>query len=149
MTILSVTILVTCYTLAAGQQHIYHGNRVSTAVRLGRDLIEEIAGRAYRERGTASTATLGPETGEETRADFDDVDDYKNFAEAPGSLVDAGGISYPAPDQVFRRRVNVTRGNQNVPELGRSFPGLTVTVSVQAPTGEQWHFARFIPEPGQ
>jgi hypothetical protein len=149
MTILSVTVLVTCYTLAAGQQHIHYGNRVATAVRLGRDLIEEIAARDFRERGTTATSPLGPETGETSRADFDDVDDYKNYNEAPGTLADAAGVLYPAADQVFRRKVQVTRKNQSVSSLGRTFSGLDVSVTVHAPDGQQWQFTRFILEPGE
>ena len=149
MTILSVTVLVTCYTLAAGQQHIYHGNRIATAVRLGRDLLEEIAARNFRERGTAASAPIGPEAGEVSRAAFDDADDYKGYVESPGALADAAGVLYPAADQAFRRRVLVARKTQIVSNLGRSFSGLGVTVSVQAPTGEQWSFTRFIPEPGE
>src|SRR4051812_32232603 len=74
MTILSVIVLVTCYTLAAGQQHIYEGNRLATAVRLGRDLLEEITARGYRD--PSGTTNFGPESDELTRAAFDDVDDY-------------------------------------------------------------------------
>ena len=147
LTILSVTMLVTCYALTAGQQHIYYGNRIATAVRLGRDLIEEITSRDYRDR--SGSATLGPETGETSRADFDDVDDYQNFSDGPDTLTNAAGTPYPAADQVFKRKVTITKGNQNVSDLGRTFSGLTVKVTVQGPGGEQWTFTRFIPEPGQ
>jgi len=147
MTILSVIVLVTCYTLAAGQQHIYEGNRLATAVRLGRDLLEEITARSYRD--PSGTSNFGPESDELTRAAFDDVDDYKNYAEAPGSLADATGTPYPPADQVFSRKVNVTKSPVSVSDLGGQFNGLTVTVTVQAPTGQQWVFQRFIPEPAQ
>jgi prepilin-type N-terminal cleavage/methylation domain-containing protein len=147
MTILSVIVLVTCYTLAAGQQHIYEGNRLDTAVRLGRDLLEEITARNYRD--PSGTTNFGPEPDELTRAAFDDVDDYQNYSEAPGALKDATGTPYPATDQVFSRKVTVTQGNLSVTDLGGQFKGLTVKVTVQAPTGQQWVFQRFIPEPTQ
>lgn len=154
MTILSVVVLVTCYTLAAGEQHLYEGNRIGTAVRLGRDLLEEIVARDYRDRSTTGNGNgngnnLGPESDELTRAQFDDVDDYQNYTEAPGALVGATGALYPAADQVFRRKVTITKGNLNVTDLGTQFSGLTVKVIVTAPTGQQWVFQRFIPEPAQ
>jgi len=150
MTILSVVVLVTCYTLAAGEQHLYEGNRIGTATRLGRDLLEEIVARDYRDRSPTNNGNnLGPESGELTRAQFDDVDDYQNYNEAPGALVDATGALYPAADQVFRRKVTITKGNLSVIDLGTPFSGLTVKVIVTAPTGQQWVFQRFIPEPAQ
>jgi hypothetical protein len=147
MTILSMIVLVTCYTLAAGQQHVYEGNRIATAARLGRDLLEEITARSYRD--PSGTTNFGPEADELTRAAFDDVDDYQNYNEAPGSLVDATGTPYPAADQGFSRKVNVTKAPLSVSDLGGSFNGVTVKVTVQAPTGQQWVFTRFIPEPAQ
>jgi prepilin-type N-terminal cleavage/methylation domain-containing protein len=147
MTILSVIVLVTCYTLAAGQQHIYEGNRLATAARLGRDLIEEISARSSRD--PSGTTNFGPEPDEMTRAAFDDVDDYKNYSEPAGSLVDATGTPYPAADQVFSRSVSINKAPLNVSDLGGQFNGLTVKVTVQAPTGQQWVFTRFIPEPAQ
>lgn len=149
MTILSVVVLVTCYTLAAGQQHLYEGNRVGSAVRLGRDLLEEIVARDYRDRVGGNGNSLGPEADELTRAQFDDVDDYQNYTEAPGALVDATGTLYPAADQVFRRKVTISKGNLTVTDLATQFTGLTVKVTVTAPTGQQWVFQRFIPEPPQ
>jgi len=149
MTILSVVVLVTCYTLAAGQQHLYEGNRAGSAVRLGRDLLEEIVARDYRDRTGGNGGSLGPESDELTRAQFDDVDDYQNYTEAPGALVDATGTPYPAADQVFRRKVSISKGNFSVSDLGTQFTGLTVKVTVTAPTGQQWVFQRFIPEPPQ
>jgi prepilin-type N-terminal cleavage/methylation domain-containing protein len=147
MTVLSFAVLATCYALAAGQQQVHDGDRTAAAVRLGTDLLEEIAARDYRDRG--GTPVFGPEPDELTRAAFDDVDDYQNYSEAPGSLADATGTRYPAADEVFARNVTVTPETQSVPERGRSFTGLRVAVTVRAPGGEQWTFSRFIPEPGQ
>jgi len=78
-----------------------------------------------------------------------EVDDYQNYNEAPGALVDATGALYPPADQVFRRKVTITKGNLSVIDLGTPFSGLTVKVIVTAPTGQQWVFQRFIPEPAQ
>ena len=145
MTILSVIVLVTCHTLAAGHEHIHYGDRVATAARLGSDMLEEIAARDYRDPVTP--ANFGPEAGE-ARAQFDDVDDYNGYAEAAGSVKDFAGNAYPADEQVFSRRVMVTATTKTIPDLGRDFPGVLVAVTVRASNGQQWQFSRFIPEPG-
>jgi prepilin-type N-terminal cleavage/methylation domain-containing protein len=144
MTILSIVVLVTCHTLAAGQEHVYAGDRIAVAARLGRDMLEEIASREYRDPTTPTS--FGLESGETTRAQFDDVDDYDKYNENLGALADFAGNAYPTADQKFSRRVTVAAATQTM--LGRDFPGVSVTVTVRARTGEQWQFKRFIPEPG-
>jgi prepilin-type N-terminal cleavage/methylation domain-containing protein len=146
MTILSVVVLVTCHTLAAGHEHVHYGDRRSTAVRIGRDMLEEITARPYRDLATPTH--FGPETSETMRTHFDDVDDYHGYAEALGSLTDFAASAYPEHDQAFSRSVTVTAATTTVTDLGRNFPGLSVVVTVRARSGEEWQFSRFIPEPG-
>jgi prepilin-type N-terminal cleavage/methylation domain-containing protein len=146
MTILSVVVLVTCHTLAAGHEHVHYGDRRSTAVRIGRDMLEEITARPYRDLATPTN--FGPETGETMRAHFDDVDDYHGYAEAFGALTDFAASAYPAHDQAFSRSVAVTAATKTVADLGRTFSGLSVVVTVKARNGEEWQFSRFILEPG-
>ena len=68
---------------------------------------------------------------------------------AAGGAETRTGTLYPAADQVFRRKVSVSKVNLTVSDLGTQFTGLTVKVTVIAPTGQQWVFQRFIPEPPQ
>lgn len=153
MTILSVVVLVTCHTLAAGHQHVHQGDRIAVAARLGRDMLEEIAAREYRD--PTIPTNFGPETGE-ARATFDDADDYHGYSEAAGVLTDFAANAYPADHQAFARRVTVTATSQTVvfrdpltnADVPRSFPGLSVVVTVQSSGGGEWQFSRFIPEPG-
>jgi len=49
---------------------------------LATELIAEIAAQDYEEPG-AAVGTFGPESGENTRASFDDVDDYDGWTEKP------------------------------------------------------------------
>ena len=144
MTILSMVVLVTCHVLVAGQEHIRYGDRIATAARLGNDMLEEIASREYCDPNTPTN--FGPEAGE-TRAQFNDADDYNGYAESAGSLRDFAGNVYPADAQAFSRSVTVTATTQTIADLSRSFPGLSVVVTVRAANGDQWQFSRFIPEP--
>ena len=144
LTILSVTVLAATMTLSAGAQHDRRGDLASIAARLGRDLLEEITSREDREPVTAPV--FGRETGETTRALYDDVDDYHNFNEPRGTLTNFAGVLYAPTDQQFSRSTRVTSAPVNVTDLGRSVNGLTVEVTVTSGSGERWVFTRFIPE---
>ena len=124
-------------------------NRLDTAIRssamlLGRDMLEEITSRAYAE--PVSAPAFGPEFGEINRALYDDVDDYNGLSEARGAVATVEGALYAAQDQQFARAVTVTAGAINVADLGRNIIGLTVVVTLTAEGGERWQFTRFIPE---
>jgi prepilin-type N-terminal cleavage/methylation domain-containing protein len=145
LTILSVTVLAATTALSAGAQHDRRGDRAAVAARLGRDMLEEVTSRAYRE--PVSAPAFGPEFGETTRAAYDDVDDYHGLAEARGAVANVDGAPYTAHEQGFTRGVTVTAGAINVAELGRSVNGLTVVVTLTSESGERFEFTRFIPEP--
>lgn len=143
LTILSVTVLAATMTLSAGAQQDSRGNLASIAARLGRDLLEEICSREYRE--PVSAPVFGPEFGE-TRAQYDDIDDYRGFSESRGDVENFAGIKYPQHDQRFTRSVSVTAGAVHVAELSQNVNGLTVVVTLRSEGGESWQFTRFIPE---
>jgi hypothetical protein len=143
--VLAAVMLALLATMTAGQQHVHSADRSVRAARLAQDLFEEIAARSYSE--PVSVATFGPEPDESGRISFDDVDDYSGYSEAPGALVDFGGRPCDAADQVHGRSVTVAYATQDLVDVGRVMPGRLVTVSIDGPDGDQWHFARFIPQP--
>jgi MSHA pilin protein MshD len=56
---------------------------IQTASVFGRDLLEEVISKSYDERNNSPWSNpLGPD-GSETRATYDDVDDYDGFVENP------------------------------------------------------------------
>lgn len=74
---------------------IFAQNRVgeqSIGQWLADGLLSEVVARAYKE--DAALSELGPDSGEVSKADFDDVDDFCNWSESPPQL--AGGT--PMPD---------------------------------------------------
>src|SRR5678816_1455386 len=71
--ILGGVVTATSLTLTTGNDHLARADRVSRAARLGRDLMEEILSKSYQDPN--QTPIFGPESGEATRAAFDDVDD--------------------------------------------------------------------------
>jgi hypothetical protein len=107
--------------------------------------MEEITSKAYDD--PVQTPLFGPEPGETSRTTFNDVDDYRAYTEPLGGLIDVTGQLYPDVDQQFSRSVSVVGSTQNVTALGGAIPGLTITITLQHRSGEQWVFTRFIPEP--
>ena len=145
LTILSVAVLAVSHAAATGQQQAHHADDAARAVRLARDLADEILSKPHTDPG--GSAVFGPEPGETTRTQFDDADDYHNHAEAAGQLKDFTGAAYASADQLFTRDVTVTAGGQTVPALGVTVPGVTVTIRVQKAGGVKCEINRFIPAP--
>ena len=145
MTILSVALLAVGYTAIAGQQQQRHADEYSRAARLAEDLMEEILSLSYTDPD--ATPAFGPETGEGTRKNVDDVDDFHGFNEPAGNLRDATDAKYGSAEQAFSRSVTVTAGGQAIADLGRTIGGVTVTVQVRDARGVVWQFDRFIPKP--
>ena len=99
--------------------------------------------RAYRD--PAETDVFGRESGEVSRTQFDDVNDYHTHSEAAGQQRDVTGTLYPAEQQGFVRRVSITAATQAI--LSRTYTGVLVTVTVEEPQGKTWQLTRFVPEP--
>src|SRR5436190_12254159 len=59
-------------------------NESSTALELGRQLLEEIAAKPFVDPRDGST-TLGPESGETSRSLYDNADDYNGFTDSTAS----------------------------------------------------------------
>lgn len=145
VTILSFSVLVISYTVVAVQAQADAGDSLARAARLAHDLLEEIVSRPFDDPGGASQP--GPEPGETRRHQFDNVDDYADYAESPGQLTDPAGTLHDPAWQVCGRSVTVVNSTQAMPDLGASFAGLLVTVTITEPKTGQWQFSRFIPRP--
>jgi hypothetical protein len=74
---------------SAARTRAADGNR-RTAVLLAQQLMAEVQQQQYKEPSLLNIL-FGPELGESTRADFDDVDDYNNYKEKPP--LDRNGVA--------------------------------------------------------
>ena len=146
MVVLSVAVFAILSTLLAGEQQLQEADHALAASRLARDLLEEIAARAYEDPEEPGKMP-GPEQGETSRTLFDDCDDYDKFHESAGDARNAAGTLYGRNQQVFKRRVNVTQATQTIASLGATVPGLLVEVTVEDSGGRTWTYNRFIPQP--
>jgi hypothetical protein len=129
VTLLSGVFLAVSYTFVAAHQHLHHSDGELRAVRLGKDLMEEIV---------SSPAGY--------RDPFTRVSDYHGYTELPGMLSNFTGRLYPSQDQSYRRGVTVEPVEQSIEELNRSFSGQLITVTVTHQRGQKWEFVRFIPD---
>jgi Tfp pilus assembly protein PilV len=146
MVVLSVAVFALLSTLVAGEQQLQEADHALAASRLARDLLEEIVARPYEDPEDPGKV-LGPEAGEANRTLFDDCDDYDKYKESPGEARNAAGNPYPANQQVFKRRVEITQATNTIASLGATVPGLLVEVTVEDSGARTWTYTRFIPQP--
>jgi len=117
---------------AARGRQIQNARRCGPA--LARQLLVEVLTAAYVDPNGAPV--FGPETGETTRADFDDVDDYNGWSECPPRRQDGTAMADLAG---WRRSVSVQYVNVDNPDqVAGSDTGLKrVTVTVIDPAGRR------------
>lgn len=84
------------------------------------------------------SATLGPESGE-TRARYDDVDDYNGLSDDPP--LDAEGNARPGYAG-YRADVSVAYAGSELPNLGNG-DAKRITVTITTPQGESFAFAAY------
>ena len=80
--------------LLASYTSMYHTTDAvdrALAAGIAEQLLDEITGLPYKEKGTSAYSVLGPEAGETTRLSFDDLDDYNGYSET-GVLADRWGV---------------------------------------------------------
>lgn len=157
---LIVTILVTAIALTALGVGLLTASRNSAdpiismrAAALAQAYIDEIQSKRFDENSgnggvtrcgetgqPACSVTLGSDAGE-TRASYDDVDDYHGLDESPPQNVLG---SNPAQYDGFRVRVSVSYGGGELASFGTSITDLKrITVTVTTPVGADFVFATY------
>ena len=143
--ILTFTVAALAQAIVAGQMQTYAALHDARAVALAETLLDEVLAMPYDDPDGASAA--GPESGEVTRADFDNLDDYHGYTQSASAIVDPTDVAYPDEYQGFTRSVDVTYGTLSITDFGGDQSGLTVTVTVSEPGGRSWTLTRWVPEP--
>lgn len=102
---------------------------------LGRQLLAEIMQTRYQD---LINPTFGNESGENSRSQYDDVDDYDGYKENQGCLY-ADGTSIPGAGS-WKRKVTVDWVQLVDPtSKSNSETGLKrITIKVTSPTGKTW-----------
>lgn len=147
--VLIAAMIVAIISIAVGEAivsgHKQTDNAMAThrAAALADSLIERVVALPYSDPDGASNN--GPESGESGYSAFDNVDDYHNYSETAGNLVDASGAAWPAEYQTYTRSVRVASETLNVTALGGAHAGVTVTVTVTMPDGRLLSVQRWVP----
>ena len=81
----------------------------------------------------ACTSTLGPDTGEPSRQQYDDVDDYDNLTEAPPRSLVTGSVLNPVYDG-YQIQVSVTYAGSEI-SLANNRLAKRITISITTPLG--------------
>lgn len=143
--ILAFAVSAIAQSISAGQMQTYEAMHDLRAMSLVEALMEEIQSKEYEDPQGAVTA--GPDSGETTRALYDNADDYHGFTETQGNCADAAAVAYGGNFVRFSRSATATYGSITVTGLGAAITGLTVTVTVTDHRGMTWTSTRFIPQP--
>ena len=143
--ILSFVTIGIVQAVSAGQSRTLDALKRSRAQALAEVMLEEILAKPYAD--PEGDTGFGPDAGEASRADFDNIDDYHGYIESAGALADHAASAYSTDYQSLSRSVSVVAVTNSVADLGGDHAGVQVTVSVNEPGGRVWSVQRFVPEP--
>ncbi len=143
MAILGIGVVAVSAALTAGTQQSVAVADIRLATELAEAMMEEILALPWDDPGGASAP--GPEAGE-TRASFDNVDDFAGYSEAAGAVVDATGTAYAAAYSRLARAVSQSAASLQPGAFGTAVSGLQVTVTVTQDGNTLASITRFIPE---
>jgi Tfp pilus assembly protein PilV len=128
-------------SLGASYQQNESVEQMATSVALARELMEEISAKPFDDPN--GTSALGPETGETSRALFDNVDDYHGYTDTTDSTSErtitsfAGTAVSVGNGQVYTRSVAVEYRTTPSGSAATSGDFALVTVTVTPPAGKQ------------
>jgi Tfp pilus assembly protein PilV len=139
--VLTLAVAALMQAVVAGQRQSHSALRATRATALNDALMAEIQANPYDDPDNN-------EANEDTRARFDDIDDYDGYSETfDQTIADAGGSAYPQAYQSFRRSVTVQKATFTPDDLGTQQPGKRIIITTTHTTGQTWTVTRFVPEP--
>lgn len=127
--ILAIVSATAALPFAAGLQQTNEAARLEQAVALGQAMMEEILARPFFDPSDPN-ASLGPELGETSRMDFNNIDDFHGFAETAETLstFEEADIKDASADGFWR---TVTVEYVSFPGLGQAADDVNGLVHVQ------------------
>ena len=106
VTLLAMTITAITLPFTTSAQNDVEDAQQSLAAALAAEMMEEVHSKPFDD--PAGPSTPGPEIGESSRSSFDIVDDYVDYEEDPGAIVDAfGNVADDPMAATLSRSVNV------------------------------------------
>jgi len=130
----SITAVTLPFTSSARNRQV--DGRQSAAVGLAEELMEEILAQNFQDEDAAYACNPGPDPGENTRAQFDNVDDYDGYCERPGGVADIEGAPANAKEAYGLSR-SVAANYVYVAGQDTGKPASFIRVTVEVSYGEQ------------
>jgi len=143
--VLSVAVLAVTEAVVTGQMQAYDAVYAQRGLSASEQLMERVLALPYNDPGDA--LTIGPDDGETSAADFDNIDDYHGYSESTGELTDASGNALPDEFDDFSRSVTITNADVNVSGFSSNVVGLRIVVTTTDTAGREWSLTRFVAEP--
>jgi hypothetical protein len=148
--VLAIAVVGVAASVTASYKQADDSQETAVALSLGRQLLEEIAAKPYADP-TDGTMTLGPESGETSRALFDNLDDYHNYTDRANSgtstltTLDGSSLSVGGGTQVYVRTVTVEYRTTPSGSSAASGDFARVLVRVTTPTkGDKISLSRLV-----
>ena len=140
--VLGAAVVGVAAPLLASHQQSQAAQQTGMAIAIARQLLEEIAARPFAEPD--GSTHLGPESGETTRAAYDNADDYHAYEDSTPALKSIDGSTLIVAGETYKRSVSVQyRSGRSGPTANTGDYAL-VTVSVLEPCGRVVRLARLI-----
>jgi len=143
--VLGFAVAALTHAIVAGQMQTQNALHEHRAVTLAEAMMEEILSLPYHDPNGYTTP--GPDPGENSRQQFNNMDDYHGFTMQSGEIMDLADQLYPSTYQMFSVSVTAQYDDVTVPALGETQAGLIIEVAVSDPGQRQWRITRFVPEP--
>jgi hypothetical protein len=127
--VLAVAVPTILTPFAAGMQNDADDAQQAVATTLAAEMMDEVLSKPFSDPEGASM--VGPEKGEQGRPEFDNIDDYDDYAEAAGKIADAFGQVMSEPEAEGLSRLVETDYiyvNGQLTSEDPSFVRVTVTV---------------------
>jgi hypothetical protein len=144
MTLVPMSVLAIALAVTAGQAQAVGALRQARATQLGEALMEEILALPFSDPD-GDPQGIGPDPAENSRSQFDNMDDYCGEDIDTGGVTDADGNAYPEAMQRYARSVSCTATVLN--PLGSDTSGLEITVTVTDSGDPVASITRFVAEP--
>lgn len=142
--VLGFAVVALTHAIVAGQMQTQNALHEHRAVTLAETIMEEILSLPYHDPDGHTTP--GPDPGQDSRQQFNNMDDYHSFTMAPGDIKDLADELYPPTYQMFSVAVTAQYEDITIPAFG-SQQGLKIEVTVTDPAQRTWRITRFVPEP--
>jgi len=143
--VLAVALVAISAAFSSGHQQGYYAAHCERGRALAEELAEYILSKPYYD--PQGETGRGPDVGEISFTDFDNIDDFHGYSQSAELLSDIAGNPYPPAYHTFSRRVEIIYMSKTFGNLGGTQYGVRVIVTVEDKNGQEFTLERFVATP--